>query len=78
MEALFAALPAATQHDIIQQVKVLRVSAIVLLGIGFVCVVLRIYVRARLIRALGYDDWFMLLSYVRRLLHRNMTPADPG
>jgi len=65
MGSPFALMPAGAQHEIVQQIEVLRITAIVLLSIAFVSVVLRVYVRAKLIRGFGYDDWFMLLSYVR-------------
>jgi len=76
MESPVLAMPIAVQNEIHAEIDVLRNSTIALLSVGFVCLALRVYVRARLIRAFGYDDWFMLLTYVRRYSHDPTTEAD--
>jgi len=68
--------PVEIQHELHSEVVILRYSAIVLLAVGFVSLALRIYVRARLIHAFGYDDWFMLLTFVRRSLDDSMMITD--
>ena len=41
------------------------VSYSVLLGLALILVFLRLYVRARILHALGWDDFFMVLALVR-------------
>lgn len=45
-------------------------------SLAFVSVLLRIYVRLRLVKAFGWDDWFMVLAMVRRANIQSMNSTD--
>lgn len=49
----------------------LAIIAGVFCGLAFVAVSLRCYVRIRLVKAFGLDDYFMVAAEVRHVLHHS-------
>lgn len=45
-------------------------------SMAFVSVVLRCYVRLRIVKAFGWDDGFMVFALVSRLGHGRTTPSN--
>ena len=73
MSSTSAAPPPGGDENIGYKLVIVATTTI---ATGAITILLRMYVRARIVRAVGWDDWLMLLALVSFLSHNTAHPAE--